>query len=273
MSSLIIDQSKCKKDGLCVAECPMLIIEMEDGQFPKFVDNPGSHCISCGHCVAVCPHEALSLDFMAAEECQPLDKELKIDRAQAAQFLKSRRSCRQYKADPVPKAEIQALMDIAFYAPSGHNRQALDWIIVHDTKEVQKLGLLVQDWMREMIATKPEAAQAYNMPVVVAACESGYDRILRDCPHMIIAHAPKDERTAPSTCVGALSYIELAAPTMGIGTCWAGYFTTACQNYHPLPAALDLPQGHQVFGALMLGYPKAKYYRLPKRRQPDLVWK
>jgi nitroreductase/NAD-dependent dihydropyrimidine dehydrogenase PreA subunit len=273
MPSLVIDQNKCKQDGLCVAECPMLIIEMEQGDFPRISAEPANHCISCGHCVAVCPHGALSLDFMDAKECKPLDKNLNLSADQVTQFLASRRSCRQYKDQAVPKSDLQTIMEIAAYAPSGHNRQPLDWVIVYDTEEVRALTGLVVDWMRDTMAKKPEAAQAYNMPAVVAACEAGNDRILRSCPHLIIAHAPKDERTAPSTCVGAISYIELAAPSLGLGTCWAGYFTTACQMYEPLSAALQLPEGHQVFGAVMLGYPKAKYYRLPLRRQAEIVWK
>ena len=273
MPSLLIDQDKCKQDNLCVAECPMLIIEMESGEYPHFTKTPFSSCISCGHCVAVCPHGALSLDFMASDECEPLNKELKISPDQVANLLKSRRSCRQYKDQAVPKADLQALMDLAFYAPSGHNRQPLDWIIAYDTKEVQKLGNIVQDWMRKTIDENPEAAKALNMPGVIAACEAGNDRILRGCPHLIVAHAPATERTAPATCVGAISYIELAAPVMGLGSCWAGYFTHCCQSYPPILEALGLPEGHNVFGAVMVGYPKAKYFRIPTRKRPEVVWK
>ncbi len=273
MSSLLIDRDKCKKDGLCVAECPMLIIEMKAGDFPSFVDYPGAHCLECGHCVAVCPHEALSLDMMPASDCLPLDHGQKLDRDQVRQLMLSRRSCRQYKPEPLPKSEIEELMDMAFYAPTGSNRQPMDWTIVYDTQEVKKLTSLVLDWMRLTIKDNPRLAETLNMPAVVAASEKGHDRILRGCPHLIVGHAPKDERTAPAACVGAISYIELAAPCMGIGTCWAGYFTRAALSYEPLQRALDLPEGHQVFGAVMLGYPKAKYYRIPQRKRPGLVWK
>ena len=61
MGLLAVDENKCKKDGICVAECPMAIIKLKDGQgLPQMVPGGEPFCITCGHCVAVCPHGALS---------------------------------------------------------------------------------------------------------------------------------------------------------------------------------------------------------------------
>jgi len=41
MGLLIVDESKCKKDAICVGECPMAIIKLKDGDgFPELV--PGA---------------------------------------------------------------------------------------------------------------------------------------------------------------------------------------------------------------------------------------
>ena len=67
--------------------------------------------------------------------------------------------------------------------------------------------------------------------------------------------------------------LELYAYAKGLGTCWAGYFTTAAKLYPPLTAALRLPAGHQCYGAVMLGYPKTGYELIPQRNAPLVAWK
>ncbi len=69
MPAIIVDKEKCKKDKLCVMECPMKIISVDDNGIPQTLNTAGSICIECGHCVAICPHGALSLPKLKAEEC------------------------------------------------------------------------------------------------------------------------------------------------------------------------------------------------------------
>ena len=96
---------------------------------------------------------------------------------------------------------------------------------------------------------------------------------LRGTPHLIVAHAQKALATAQSACTIALTYLDLAAPSFALGTCWAGYFNTAANLYPPLEKDLDLPEGHQCFGAMMIGYPKYPYHRLPLRKDPPITWR
>lgn len=61
MGLLTIDENKCKKDGICVRECPATIIHLPaDDGYPDIVPGGEAMCLVCGHCVAVCPHGALS---------------------------------------------------------------------------------------------------------------------------------------------------------------------------------------------------------------------
>ncbi len=65
MSLFEIDQTKCKRDGFCVSDCPAQIIQMKTKEsFPAPVDGADELCIKCGHCVAVCPHAAIALNFL-----------------------------------------------------------------------------------------------------------------------------------------------------------------------------------------------------------------
>jgi nitroreductase len=108
---------------------------------------------------------------------------------------------------------------------------------------------------------------------VLGAWEGGIDIIFRGAPALIVAHAKRDNPRAQTTCTIALAYLELAAVGLGLGSCWAGYFMRAAGEYAPLMKALALPEGHQCFGAMMVGYPKFKYQRLPLRNDPRITWR
>ena len=56
-----VDYSKCNQDALCALECPAKIIEMDD-KGPMVIEGTEDTCIQCGHCVAICPEAALTLD-------------------------------------------------------------------------------------------------------------------------------------------------------------------------------------------------------------------
>ena len=66
---------------------------------------------------------------------------------------------------------------------------------------------------------------------------------------------------------------SLGATGMGLGGCWAGYFNAAVNTFPPMQQALGLPEGHQCYGAMMIGYPKFRYHRMPERKAPSITWR
>jgi nitroreductase/ferredoxin len=275
MTSLfVVDQEKCEQDGLCAAECPLGIIELKDNKsVPIPTKDADELCIHCGHCVAVCPHRAMSHKSMTPEQCPPVIKDWLLNPEQVEHFLRSRRSIRTYKEQPVAREILTKLIHIARFAPSGHNLQPVRWSVIYDSQEVRRLAGIVIDWMRDLLDKGEPLAKVLHMDRVVAAWESGVERICRGAPQVIVAHAPKEERTAPQACTIALAYLELAAPSFGLGACWAGYFNAAANFWPPMQEALDLPEEHVSFGAMMIGYPKFKYQRLPLRNEPQIIWR
>src|SRR5204862_68030 len=124
-------------------------------RFPSEVDNAQEFCIRCGHCVSVCPHGALSLNSMKPEECINVDRKLLPNSAQVEIFLKNRRSIRTYKDKPVGREALSKLVDIARYAPSGHNSQPVEWMVIYDKNDVQTYASMVIDWMKVMLREFP----------------------------------------------------------------------------------------------------------------------
>ena len=112
---------------------------------------------------------------------------------------------------------LQRLLQTAAYAPSGHNFQPVHWLVLEQPAEVQRMASIVVDWMRFMIAQQQQIAQAYHFDRVVHAWENGLDRILRGAPHVVVAHGPKDLPVSQSSCTIALTYLDLAADSLGLG--------------------------------------------------------
>ena len=132
---------------------------------------------------------------------------------------------------------------------------------------------LVADWQRTLLQEGTDYLLRIRMERLVKAWDQGIDRICRSAPHLIVAHGLADLPATQSSCTIALTYLELAAISFGLGTCWAGYFNTAANSYPPLLNALALPQDHLPFGAMMIGYPKYNYQRLPLRNKPQITWR
>ena len=273
MQPITIDPEKCNRDGICVKACPTSAIELASkAEMPKPVEDFKEYCLACGHCVAVCPTGAFSLDWLNTEQCPSVSKDLVLDHHQAEQFLRSRRSIRNFKDKPVEREKLEKLIEMACYAPSAKNNQAWHWTVVENPADVRKMAEMVIDWMRAIIKKHPQQAEERGLPRVVEAWDSGQERICRGAPHVIVVHGDKDYVLGPEDSATALSYLELYAPTIGLGTCWGGYFFSAVNAYPALFEALGIPAGHKAFGAVMVGYPKLKYQRLPLRKEPKITW-
>jgi nitroreductase/NAD-dependent dihydropyrimidine dehydrogenase PreA subunit len=271
---LSIDEDRCNKDGLCAAECPTFIIRIKDeDSFPEIVPGGGEMCLKCGHCVAVCPFGALSHAEVPLEKCAPIRKEAKVSHAQAVQFLRSRRSVRHFKDKPVQKEVLQQLIEIARYAPTGSNAQPLEWIVVNDRERVKGIAEMAIEWMRAVLQKDPQPASAPYMPLLVEAWDMGVDTILRGAPGLIVATAPKEDLNGMVDLTLALSYLELAAPSVGLGTCWAGLLQGALRSNKSLKQALGISEKRPYHYPMMIGYPKFKYYYMPERKEPVIMWK
>ncbi len=243
---------------------------------------PGAEqrCIKCGHCVAVCPQGALAHESMSPSDCPPISKEQELTPDQVRQMFMSRRSIRVYQDRAVPRATMTELIRLAGHAPAGHNNQFTQWLVIEDREELRRLAGLVVEWMRSVREEQPHLVHLLDLDVQIEAWERGEECIFREAPHLVVAHAPQALRTMDllRTAVQpvfniSLSHLELAASCLGLGACWAGYFLVAAEYYPPINKALELPEGNVSYGAVMIGYPGIKYQRMPRRKDPVVLWR
>jgi nitroreductase/NAD-dependent dihydropyrimidine dehydrogenase PreA subunit len=267
-----IDATKCRRDGICAMACPLGAITSTPGG-PVAAETATQHCIECGQCVAICPTGALSHRSMKPSDCMPVPAGGQLSPETVEAFLKTRRSIRTYRSRPVDSATLGRVIDLVRYAPSGDNRQPVKWIIVQKREEVRRLAGVAVDWMRDAVREGQPAADRYGFGRLVAGWDAGRDLICRGAPHLVVACGSQEDPTAVGASLIAMSHMEIAALPFGLGTCWAGYFMIAASQSPAVQAALALPAGHGVYGAMMIGYPKFAYHRIPSRRPADIDWR
>ncbi|MBK3516748.1 nitroreductase family protein [Carboxylicivirga marina] len=261
MLNFKIDEARCTQCGMCSKECPTLIINGKNG-IPEIKEGKEKNCIKCQHCLAICPTAALSIfgknpdDSLLVEDETPSTEALE-------RLIKTRRSVRRFKKEAIDSAVINQLIETAAYAPTGHNKNQV-LLSVTDSKEaLAKVRTLVYDTIKKAKqADKLEGALAMYGSFQKVWEEKGIDVIFRDAPHLIIASAPKSNSNGPADCVISLSYFELLANSMGIGTLWNGFLKSVFEEIAPeLHNAVGIPEEHAIGYMMVYGIPAVKFTR------------
>ena len=149
----------------------------------------------------------------------------------------------------------------------------MEWTVFTDKEKIQEIAGLVIDWVKGILKKDPQPAYAPYMPIIAGAWDMGFDAVLRNAPGLILASAPKEASNGLVDVTLALSYLELAAPSFGLGTCWAGLLYGAMRSHAPIREMIGLADNVPFYYPMMIGHPKTRYYRLPERKTPKIVWK
>lgn len=147
-------------------------------------------------------------------------------------LVKSRRSIRYFSDKAVSRADIERLLSVAILAPSVENTQPWHFHVV--TNPELKTKLMQTSCYGNFV----EGAGAF----VVATCNR---------TAMNAAKQPIwNPREVEYSCTAAMQNMILAAPLLGMGTCWVSL------HHGPAHNLLKLKDHMVVVGGLMLGYMK-----------------
>ncbi|MBF0485144.1 MAG: nitroreductase family protein [Candidatus Omnitrophica bacterium] len=274
MITLDVDKKTCKGDGRCVEVCPIQILKMnKNDHIPEFLPGGGERCINCGHCFSFCPPGSIKLSTMSVSDTVPFNHSQLPNAEQVQLLLKARRSIRTYKDAPVAKESIEKLLDIARYAPSGINRQPVNWMVVMGKEKVHDLAGRVSTWMEQLLEAKSPIAEALRFNISLEAWKKGEDRICRGAPCIVMAYGLKDDPMVPQSCTIAATYLELAAFGLGLGACWAGYLNMAINMSDDVRKFTGMSSRAAAGAVMMIGHPKYRYSRIPLRNPARVIWK
>ncbi|OIO02465.1 MAG: hypothetical protein AUJ49_06025 [Desulfovibrionaceae bacterium CG1_02_65_16] len=260
MELVSIDKEMCRKDGICIAACPLGCLTADAEGFPVETANTG--CIGCGQCVAICPHGALMHNSLPMQDFLPAQRD-RADFASTAILMKTRRSVRTFKNQPIPRETLAELLDVARFAPTAKNTMQISFLAIADPDRTKALGEAIAQWM----LPRP------GMERYVDLHAKGQDFVLRGAPHLVLALADADSDWGLTDAAIAISYLELAAAAHGLGACWGGIVQRALTGNPELAALAGVPKDKAVRGALMLGAPKYRYALVPPRTPAATIWR
>ena len=192
------------------------------------------------------------------------------------EIIRTTRSMRRLKSDPVPSELIRKILEAGVCAPSGGNMQRWRFLVIRDPKVKETVGALYKRALDEQVAPRYRAGEP--------APGMSRERFLRllDAAEYLAAHiheAPvwivpcleggTPMRTSGSSIYPAVQNMLLAARALGLG---ATLTTLHLQFEQEAEAALGLPPGVHSYALLPLGYPMGRFG--PVRRVPlaDVVY-
>ena len=284
-------RSRCTGCGLCVES--LSVGDDHPCREGKAVVT-GDRSLSCGHCAAVCPAEAITVraidpeaeryaTFAADPRWLPPGE---FDTAQLVRLMASRRSCRHFQARPVERALLEDLVRIGVTAPSGTNSQAWTFTILPDRASVEAFGDRVARFFRGLnrmaenpllrnglkLLGKRELADYYanyHQSVSEALDErekTGRDRLFHGATAAICVGTRPGASTPEEDALLAAQNILLAAHAMGLGSCLIGFAVVALAKEIRVKRFLGIPDDERVHAVIALGYSDETYLRAAGRK-------
>ena len=125
MSWVTINQDECNSCGICALRCASCFTNT-DGEISVHADI--TSCNLCGHCVSLCPTNAITHDKMDMDNFVEVAKATPITPDDFMQLVRRRRSHRNFKKKPVEREALETLIEASRYSPTGSNVQSLSLI-------------------------------------------------------------------------------------------------------------------------------------------------
>jgi nitroreductase len=207
---------------------------------------------------------------------EPAMPDATLNTADLFEIIKTTRSMRRLKPDPVPNELIRKILEAGVCAPSGGNMQRWRFLVIRDRKIKETVGALYKRAWDEQVAPRYRAGEP--------APGMSRERFLRllAAAEYLAAHIHEaalwiipcleggtPTRTSGSSIYPAVQNMLLAARALGLG---ATLTTLYLQFEKEAEAALGLPPGVHSYALLPIGYPIGRFG--PVRRVPlaDVVY-
>jgi coenzyme F420-0:L-glutamate ligase/coenzyme F420-1:gamma-L-glutamate ligase len=187
-------------------------------------------------------------------------------------FLRTRRSIRRFKAEPVPDSVIQNILATATFAPSAHNRQPWRFVVMTDSSVKQALAeAMAMDFERDLrhdglpvekiqAQIKRSRERITSAPVAVLLCldvsemDTYPDKKRQQAEHTM----------AIQSVAAAGMQLLLAAHAERLGAVWACWPLFAQDT---ICRTLSLPAAWEPHGMFFVGYPEV----IPEAREKKLL--
>ncbi|HVC56119.1 MAG TPA: nitroreductase family protein [Stellaceae bacterium] len=192
------------------------------------------------------------------------------------EIIRTTRSMRRLKPDPVPDALIRQILEAGVCAPSGGNMQRWRFLVIRDAATKATVGAYYKRAWDEQVGPRYRAGEP--------APGTDRDRFLRmlgaaehlaahihEAPVWIVPclQGAAPTRTAGSSIYPAIQNMLLAARALGLG---ATLTTLYLAFEKEAEAALGLPADWHSYALLPVGYPLGRFGPVRRVALGDVVY-
>jgi nitroreductase len=176
---------------------------------------------------------------MLKTKTRPLRREASI----MMEIIRTRRSIRSYEPRPVEEEKVRLLAEAVLRAPTSHNLRHWEFVFVDDSETLVALATL-----------KPQgSAFLSGAPLAVAVLGS-----------------EETTRIWIEDCAIAATFLQLAAQSLGLGSCWIQVRDRARSDSQTseehVRGLLGIPDTLRVLAVIGVGYPAEAKEPVPAER-------
>lgn len=260
-----IDEEKCIHCGLCIKDCSANALEFNENKIPQIDEKK---CFKCQHCLAICPTGALSV---CGKEPQNSELIWQQNPDSVLNLIKSRRSFRHYKQENLDSDKIQKLKNMLKFVPTGCNNHRLHFSFIDDIEVMNEFRSYVNEKILNALTKKPVKPLVDKFSRYLKRFLNGEDIVFRGAPHILVVSTPVDAPCYQIDPTIALSYFELYAQSMNVGTCWCGLGEYCLLIMPELSEYLNIPKGYKASYMMLFGEPDIKYSRTVQPEEVEIV--
>jgi nitroreductase len=142
------------------------------------------------------------------------------------ELIKSRRSIRKYRPEPVSEKELDKILEAGRWAPSAGNRQPWKFIVLRSAE--------VREALAEAIPT---------------------GRFISSAPlGIVVTINPKASSHPIEDGAAATQNMLLEAHSLGLGACWIGR-ASGTANEERAKRILNIPEDENILSIIAIGHP------------------
>lgn len=200
---------------------------------------------------------------------------------QLLDFLRNRRSVRDFLPDPLPEDALDLILEAARQAPTAWGRQSCEFLVVTRRETLDAVSAELRAFFRRLMRWRPllryvvpqlrdpELDALYTADRLSHPLDE--DTLFYGAPAVVFCCANRRNHYGAADAHLAAQNILLAAAALGYG----GVFTGSALAADRLPSVrrrLDLPRTHRVHAVCALGVPAETAAATgPAERRPNLL--
>jgi nitroreductase len=179
--------------------------------------------------------------------------------------IKSRRAVRSFEEKSVPESAVQMMLEAATWAPTAINMQPWKFTLITSKAEMKKLSDLAKP---ALLRSLPDVGDESIMGLKQRLTNAQYN-VFYNAPLLVVVSGAKSP-FAVNDCTMAAYNMMLAGYSLGVGSCWIAS-AVVIANEAKVKSELGVPDDHEVYAAIIFGYPKGGMPKAPEKRAPVIL--